>query len=38
MVQEFHRKFVLAPAAKASNNVVWKVYDINILKQELSTA
>ena len=39
-IQEFHRKFVLAPADKAANNVVvvWKRYYINTLKQELSTA
>ena len=39
-VQEFHRKFVLAPADKAANNilVVCKMYYMNILKQELSTA
>ena len=34
-IQEFHRRFVLAPADKASNNVV--VY-MNTLKKELSTA
>ena len=39
-IQEFHRRFVLAPADKAANNivVVWKMYYINTLKQELSTA
>ena len=39
-VQEFRRKFVLAHADKASNNVVvvWKMYYINTLKQELGTA
>ena len=39
-IQEFHRRFVLAPADKAANNVVvsWKWYYINTLKQELSTA
>ena len=39
-IQEFHRRFVLAPADKAANNVVvvWKGYFINTLKQELSTA
>ena len=39
-VQEFHRKFVLAPADKAANNFVfvWKMYYINYLKQELGTA
>ena len=39
MVQEFHM-CVLAPADKAVNNavVVWKIYQTNTLKQELSTA
>ena len=39
-VQELHRKFVVTPADKAANNVVvvWKMYYINTLKQELSTA
>ena len=39
-VQEFHRKFALAQADKAANNVVvvWKMYYIKTLKQELSTA
>ena len=39
-IQEFHRRFVSAPADKAANNVVvvWKRYYINTLKQELSTA
>ena len=39
-VQEFHRRLVLAPADKPANNfvVVWKMYYINTLKQELSTA
>ena len=39
-IQEFHRRFVLASADKAANNVVvvWKRYYINTLKQELSTA
>ena len=39
-IQEFHRRFVLAPADKAANNVVvvYKRYYINALKQELSTA
>ena len=38
VVQEYHRKIVLAPADNAANNVVvvWKIYYINILKQELS--
>ena len=33
----FHKNYVLAPADKASNNVVvtWKLYYINILKEEL---
>ena len=36
-IQEFHRKYVLAPADKAANNVVvvWRLYYINTLKQEL---
>ena len=36
-IQEFHRKFVLAPADKAANNVVvvLRLYYINTLKQEL---
>ena len=39
-IQELHRRFVLAPADKAANNVVvvWKRYYINTLKQEVSTA
>ena len=39
-IQEFHRRFTLAPADKAANNVVvvCKRYYINTLKQELSTA
>ena len=39
-IQEFHRRFVLAPADKAANNVVvvWKIYYINTLKQEPNTA
>ena len=39
-IQEFHRRFVLAPSDKAANNVVvvWKRYYIIILKQELSIA
>ena len=39
-IQEFHRRFVLASADKAANNVVvvWKRYYINTLNQELSTA
>ena len=38
--QEFHRKFLSAPADKAAYNVVvvGKMYYINTLKQELSTA
>ena len=33
-IQEFHRRFVSAPADKAANNVVvvWKGYYINTLK------
>ena len=39
-IQKFHRRFVLAPADKAADNVVvvLKRYYINTLKQELSTA
>ena len=39
-IQQFHKKFVLAPADKASNNyiVVLRLYYINTLKSELSTA
>ena len=39
-VQEFHRKLVLTPADKADSNivVVWTMFYINNLKQELSTA
>ena len=39
-IQQFHEKFVLAPADKASNNaiVVWRLYYIDTLKSELSTA
>ena len=39
-IQEFNRRFVLAPTDKAANNVVvvLKKYYINTLKQELSTA
>ena len=39
-IQEFHRRFILAPTDKAANNVVvvWKRYYINTLKQGLSTA
>ena len=38
--QQFHEKFVLAPADKASNNaiVVIRLYYIDTLKSELSTA
>ena len=37
--QEFHRKYVLAPADKAANNivVVWRLYYISTLKQELGS-
>ena len=37
-IQEFHRKYVLVPADKAANNivVVWRLYYIQTLKQELS--
>ena len=39
-IQQFHEKFVLAPADKASNNVivVRRLYYIDTLKSELSTA
>ena len=39
-VQDFQRKFVLAPTDKDANNVVisWWMYYINILKQELGSA
>ena len=39
-VQEFHRKFVLALADKAANNVVVVciMYYINTIKQDLRTA
>ena len=38
-IQEFHRKYVLAPADKAANNVVvvWQLYYINTLIQELGS-
>ena len=38
-IQEFHRKYVLAPADKAANNVVvvGRLYYINTLKQELGS-
>ena len=37
-IQDFHRKYVLVPADKATNNVVvvWLLHYINTLKQELS--
>ena len=37
-IQAFHRKYVLFPADKATNNVVvvWRLHYINTLKQELS--
>ena len=37
-IQDFHRKYVLVPADKATNNVVvvWQLHYINTLKQELS--
>ena len=36
-IQEFHKKYVLAPADKAANNVVvvWRLHYVNILQQEL---
>ena len=38
-IQEFHRKYVLAPADKAANNVVvvWRLHYINTLIQELDS-
>ena len=38
-IQEFHRKYVLAPADKAANNivVVWRLYYINTLIQEFGS-
>ena len=37
-IQEFHRKYVLAPADKAANNVaVWRLYYINTLIQKLGS-
>ena len=37
-IQEFHRKYVLVPADKATNNivVVCRLHYINTLKQELN--
>ena len=37
-IQEFHRKYVIIPANKAANNVVFvrRLHYINTLKQELS--
>ena len=37
-IQDIHRKYVLVPADKAANNVVfvWRLHYINTLKQELS--
>ena len=37
-IQDFHRKYVLVPADKATNNVVvvWRLHYINTLKRELS--
>ena len=39
-IQQFHEKFVLAPADKAGNNaiVVWRLHYSNTLKSELNTA
>ena len=38
-IQKFHRKYVLAPADKAANNVVvvWRLHYINTLIQELGS-
>ena len=38
-IQEFHRRYVFAPADKAANNVVvvCRLYYINTLKQELGS-
>ena len=37
-IKEFHKKYVLAPAEKAANNVVvvWRPHYVNTLQQELS--
>ena len=37
-IEEFHRKYVLVPADKATNNVVvvWRLHYIDTLKQELT--
>ena len=37
-IQEFHKKYILAPADKAANNVVvvWRLHYVNTLQQELS--
>ena len=37
-IQKFHRRFVLAPADKAANNVVavWKRYYINTLSKNFA--
>ena len=37
-IQEFHRKYVLVPADKATNNIVviYRIHYINTLKQELN--
>ena len=36
-IQEFDRKYVLAPADKAPNNVVWRLHYINTRVQELGS-
>ena len=37
-IQEFHRKYVLDPATKAANNIVFcRLHYINTLKQELNS-
>jgi hypothetical protein len=38
-IQDFHNRFALAPADKASNNViiVWRIHYINIRTEELNS-
>ena len=37
-IQNFHSKYVLVPADKASNNVIiiWRLHYVNVLKHELT--
>ena len=37
-IQNFHSKYVLVPADKASNNVIiiWRLHYVNVLRQELT--